>query len=902
MTHPARLHAHHAAILYALLAEANGAGSGGITSIPDGVLLDAPEQSRLRLVKGDRYSFGFQVLAADQATAGACVSRLVEGLRKVGSQGRQDKKPLWGNFRVGEVRHLAGTDGAGSPEPIPLQHIALEQERGRSMKEITLRFLSPLRWERPKPERASGATYFDDRFFPADLFARRTLQRVNALGYTVPLTEVSGRDVALVENQLVWLDLTYGHSENRKPIGGAVGRVVLRIRNPAVADLLVLGQYLRVGGNTRFGFGAYRIEELGPSPYRVERSVSLLDLALEHPALDRYSAQMDVASGRTRHLVASIRDGTYQPRSAARVILGGDHPRILSIPAGEDRVLQRAVLETIAPAIDLFFEESSTAYRKGLGRQRAAQRIREAYRDGYQWALRSDFHEFFDSIDHHLLRQRLDAYLCDDRLVDLIMLWVSSASLQPGRGLPTGSVLAPLLSNLFLDQFDERVGRENGRLVRYADDFLILFRDPDQARLVLKRAEDLAEELRLALNEQKTQLVDLTCPFDFLGFRFHRAEEWQLSPSGKLAHIDDLGWRQAPARRDRAAGDLRLSGEPDKPGAEGALHCCAIVGPGVSWMGAEGEDFIFRLDDDRPELRIPARRVGDLLVLGPPTIDRSVLTSARCGNVNLLIGDDAGRFLRSVHIEEPLDQAALLKAQVEAAGDQVRRLIIARALVRAKLLNHACLARVYLPRDGPTDSTPQGLTELAEKAVQAPSVEVLIGYEGAGAALWYGGFSRRIDPRFRFEKRVAPGADDPVNVLLNIGHTILHRLLWMAVVREGLAPSLGFLHQVRSGHPALASDLQEPFRHLVDRAVIEATSALQPGQFHPQTDGPYRLRIDGSAYRDFSAQVFRTLAIWCQGAGQSEPRSYRHQLLVAARALRRHLLDPETSFEVFTHP
>src|SRR5262249_59106429 len=121
---------------------------------------------------------------------------------------------------------------------------------------------------------------------------------------------------------------------------------------------------------------------------------------------------------------------------------------------------------------------------------------------------RSDFHRFFDSIDHGLLRQRLDAYLADDRLVELIMLWVTSGAIQPGRGLPTGSVLSPLLANLFLDQFDEHVVGEGARLVRYADDFLLLFRDETQAKAVYEDAYREAEQLRLTLNEEKTHLLD----------------------------------------------------------------------------------------------------------------------------------------------------------------------------------------------------------------------------------------------------------------------------------------------------------------------------------------------------------------------------------------------------------
>jgi CRISPR-associated protein Cas1 len=672
------------------------------------------------------------------------------------------------------------------------------------------------------------------------------------------------------------------------------------VRNPFVIDVLVLGQYVRVGMSTRFGFGCYRIEELGPAPFRAQRSASLLDLALTDRRVDKLAALAELPAGVASRQVRAIRQGTYQPRPSVRLIIGGEHPRVLSIPAPEDRVLQRAVLDTIAPALDLFFEESSMAYRKGLGRYRASQRIRDAYRDGYRWALRSDFHRFFDSIDHGLLRHRLDAYLADDRLVELIMLWVTSGSIQPGRGLPTGSVVSPLLANLFLDQFDEHVAREDSRLIRYADDFLLLFRDEAQAKAVYETAYKEAEQLRLTLNQEKTHLLDLTQPFVFLGFRFHRDEQWQMSPTGRLAHIDDLGWREAGVPAPPPGVPHLLPGESAAESIDSSAHAAVIVGPPVTWIGASRSDLIIRFGEDQPERRIAARRVGDLVALGPPNIDRSVFEAEALSASSILIGDASGRLIRVMIGDATLDNAALVRAQVEAAGNPDRALAIARALVRSKLLNHAAMAEAYPPRKGPRGDLDRALRDLADKAAAA-TLEELIGFEGAGAAQWYAGFAGRLDPRFTFEKRVAPSAEDPVNVLLNIAQTVLHRLVGLALIREGLAVSLGFLHQVRPGHDALASDFQEPFRHLMDRAVIEATSVLQPAQFHEDSHGPFPLRIDGGALREFMALIFRGLAASCRGQGQGEAKPYRQHLHAAIRSLHRHLLDPKVSLEVFTH-
>ena len=93
--------------------------------------------------------------------------------------------------------------------------------------------------------------------------------------------------------------------------------------------------------------------------------------------------------------------------------------------------------------------------------------------------------------------------------------------------------------------------------------------------------------------------------------------------------------------------------------------------------------------------------------------------------------------------------------------------------------------------------------------------------------------------------------------------------------QAGLVPAVGVFHQPRSGHAALASDMQEPFRHLMDRAVLETCARIRPDDFEPVEHGPYALRIKPRAVRELLAWVHRILARSCHGAGQSEPRPYR---------------------------
>ena len=296
--------------------------------------------------------------------------------------------------------------------------------------ELTLRFLTPLRAHRSKKTQRDGHRFFDREHFEPRAFVQRLAARLAGLGLVrPPLTDAQLAELAVRDNRLIWLDVSYGPRHSRTALGGVVGRITLTGVSPAVAELLVRGQYVRIGEATRFGLGAYRVEQLGPEPFRLRTLHRSADPGRCESGgwirrRKRWTCRPASCAKHARELTA----GTYQPRPHFRLDIskpdGGQ--RTLAIPSRLDRALQRGVLEEIGPAVDLFLEESSLAYRRGLGRHTAARRLHEAFAEGYRWAVQADFHTFFDSVDHRQLRERLEAYLADERLVETLMRWIAA--------------------------------------------------------------------------------------------------------------------------------------------------------------------------------------------------------------------------------------------------------------------------------------------------------------------------------------------------------------------------------------------------------------------------------------------------------------------------------------------
>lgn len=898
------LHAHHAGILYALICAANER-AGGAAAVPDGLMPEAVEQCRIVILSGEPYAFGLTLLAPGCEKATAVVRQLAEGLADFGAHGSARKGQLNGNFRVVRVEDLvAGAEltDAHTLRAVPSASIHEQIDRVGGCESVTLRFHAPLRLKRPSAKRRPGHFYFDGMCFDPTTFQDRLVQRLAALGFG-NREDAHGQtpEAKTLANGLVWLDLAYGPRSLRKTLGGAVGRVTLRLSDPRAARLLVLGQYVRLGENTRLGFGSYSVEELGPDPYACKRSVPLLAYCLKGPEVDARAAELDLPSGLAREAIEHIEGGYYQPGPHTMLTIrqGQGRLRRLSIPSRLDRALQRVVMDRLEPALNMLFEESSFAYRKGLGRNKAAKRIRNAYRQGFRYALRTDFSRFFDSVDHDKLRCRLEAYLADDQTVDLIMTWVAGGAPEPGRGLPTGAPLSPLISNLFLDTFDEQVEAGGACLVRYADDFLMLFRSEQEANQAQHVAQDVARQLLLSLNEDKTIQLDLAEPFDFLGYRFERHERWEILEDNTPRHVEDLGWHDAKTLTRWVDSELSLPGELDHIPA--TPDSVVIFGPGAAMVKTADERLICSYVDGRDETSTELAGVGAIVVLGRATITGIALHRLLQANIPVLLAGDSGTTAGMLTGASDLEDPQTLTGQVVVARDEDRRLAIAQALIGAKLRNYAALAASLEDSQKGTQLS-NALLDLAEKVPWTDSVEATLGIEGAAAARWYGNLEAFLPEGFHFDRRVAPHAKDPINVMLNISHTVLYRQLVLTVRHCGLIPSLGIMHKPRPGHGALASDLHEPFRHLMDLAVLLAARDMSPDDFQKTSSGPFALKIRPQRARQLYATIWSVLARHCQSKQGGEIRSYRMWMASLARSLRRHLRDPREPFEVFEHP
>jgi RNA-directed DNA polymerase len=272
--------------------------------------------------------------------------------------------------------------------------------------------------------------------------------------------------------------------------------------------------------------------------------------------IDKVTVRSIQVADQTREFLSDLRlrvkTGQFIPSPVKQRRIpkpSGGH-RLLGIPTVADRVVQASLVLVLEPIFEADFHPSSYGFRPRRRAWDAVAEIQMFSSRSYEWVLEGDIAACFDEIDHTALMGRVRARIGDKRVLALVKAFLKAGALSEDQihrptdaGTPQGGILSPLLANIALEVLDVHFAREweatsatrvdrarrrrHGqpvfRLVRYADDFVVLVSgNREHAEAVRQQTADVLAPMGLRLSEEKTTVVHIDEGFDFLGFRIQR--------------------------------------------------------------------------------------------------------------------------------------------------------------------------------------------------------------------------------------------------------------------------------------------------------------------------------------------------------------------------------------------
>jgi len=551
--------------------------------------------------------------------------------------------------------------------------------------------------------------------------------------------------------------------------------------------------------------------------------------------------------------------------------------RYLAIPTIRDRILHTAFSQAFVPFFERHFEICSYGYRPRRNYLQAVHKIEKLRDQGYDYVLDADISNYFNNIPQSLLKIELQKYVKCKDLAELI--FTSFKQMQYHRkvrlfgtagnlGVPQGSPLSPVLANMYLDPLDEALMEKGYKIIRYADDFVVLCQTLGDASKALALTNKILSELKLQINAEKTRVTDFDSGFVFLGHFFIGNLVQKLASTDKQLHESSWQWdgQNYVAENQKHA----FSGEPIEQDHDSINTNHAQLQQHILACEELNEEtntkqstanlnlnlsnklrtlYLFKQGSvvhkvaGKIEVRhggdilqkIPITQLDSIMCFGAIHLTRAVMIESFQNAMPIVLLSQGGCYQGILKPDIAMDKT-LHSQQLRS---HQKPLPIAKLLIDAKLQNSITTLRRYLRyHDAVTETLEKQLntlTKLRKRSAFCKTLNSLRGIEGGSARIYFSVLQSIIPKDWNFKTRNRQPPQDPVNALLSLGYTVLFNNIYAFVMLREMVMEYGYLHAHYHKQPALALDMMEPFRTtIVDAVVLKLikNNIINPNDFH----------------------------------------------------------------------
>jgi len=503
----------------------------------------------------------------------------------------------------------------------------------------------------------------------------------------------------------------------------------------------------------------------------------------------------------------SLLEKRYRPQVVHEKVItmaNGKHRKI-ALMSSVDRLLLRAILQVIEEPCEKMFSSGSFAYQTGRGIDQAIRRAADYIESGRKYVVELDVKNFFDTIEHNRLLGQLKKLIGDERLYVLLEKYIVCTVesdyklVQKNCGIIQGSPLSPLLSNLYLTEFDYWLEQQGYAFVRFADDINIYVTDLQEGTAVLSEVTKQLALYNLEVPEEKRGVYQ-ACSRIYLGYIF---EENGTSVIVK---------KYKPRERT-------VFSKWHKNAIEKMDHDYYIVNDGILTK----RDFTILFENEEKKFYIPVETSDSINIYSNIELSANFIELLNHHHLNLNIFNQYGVYLGSFYANNQRNRMKCLVKQVEIYQDEKKHLDYAKKLEMASLHNLRCTLR-YHQKQHASEMLKENIEDLSKSIKnmnEAGSVSELLLLEARSRQKYYQCFNEMLhNDEFHFVQRTKRPPKDPLNAMISFGNVYLYQKIAQMIYKTSIDIRISFVHSAYKRYENLNLDLADVFKPIIVDRVI----------------------------------------------------------------------------------
>ena len=480
--------------------------------------------------------------------------------------------------------------------------------------------------------------------------------------------------------------------------------------------------------------------------------------------------------------------------------------RIISKLSMKDNFFARAIMRVLEKRLASKFSEKSFAYQKNKGIVEELELIKKYIQEGAIYVAKLDIQDFFDNISHDKMLLILEKQKVDKITMKLIEKFLkceieyNNINSQKIKGIIQGSPLSPILSNIYLNNFDKLLEGKNYKFARFSDDiFLFETTKKELEEKMDFMIEVLKKDYELEINKNKI-IIDNAEKIDYLGYKI-------LKNDGQIEFIKKSRTQEKVCNYWKASSIRYENNE---------YH---IVNDGI----LNKKDFSLLFENKEKKRYIPVEVTNSINIYSEVIIANNFFDYINDKNITINFFNKYGKYIGKFLPNKSRKSALTVLKQVEIYNDSKRRMNLAKDIIIVGIHNILSNIKYYNRRyELNLDEKINKIIELRDEMRTSEEYNKILLLEARIREIYYSTFNLILKNKdYYFYKRTKRPPEDPINSLISFGNTLLYNYIAKEIYKTTLDIRIAFLHASNNRYESLNLDISEVFKPIiVDRVIF----------------------------------------------------------------------------------